>query len=1129
MKQLATIGCALALFALLPLSNALAQGTTASITGQVVDETGESLPGANIIAIHQPTGTQYGTATNPNGRYSILNMRVGGPYTIRASFVGYQSIEETGISLELDEKRSIDFALRPRTEEMDAVEVVARRNEVISKSRTGAATNVSQEQIDQLPTVSRSITDFTRLVPQAQGGGSLAGANDRYNTIQIDGATLDDVFGLGDAVPGSQAGAEPISLDAIQEFNVEIAPYDVRSSGFTGGLVNAVTKSGSNNFEGLLRVRGGSENTTGDFQGRSTGEFSRQTYVGQIGGPIITDKLFFFANAEVKRELSPENTRLGADLSGTDVFRADRNRVESIRSVLEDTYAYDAGGFSPIDQRQNDVKFLAKIDWNISDRHRLTVRNNYVNAIDDSGISRSNNTYSFENRQWVFRSRVNSLTTQLNSTLSDNMFNEARVTYTRIRDERDVQDIAFPDWDMDLGGGRSLVAGIDRFSQANRLDQDLFEFTNDFTYILGDHTLAAGTNNKLYSFSNLFIQDFFGSYTFEPFETPGGDEVTVDQAIANGQPLNYRYSYATQAAGTDRPEAEFSALQLSLYVQDEWQATEDLRLTIGLRGDVPLVPEEPTFNRTAFEAFGRSTSNVATGNVLWSPRIGFNYDQDLLGDDLSTQFRGGVGIFSGDPPYVWISNQFSNSGADLNRIDAQLQALDYTVDPEACRTAIDNGTADSSPACAYDSSRRFVPTDIGNNPTEQPLPTSAPFCEENPNSPRCSALLAPEQTTEINLIADDFKYPQSLRTNFAVDQQLPLGFVATLEGIYSKTLNNITFRNVNIAPPPEGAPRDGQYPIQTSLYGRPFYGTPGPSGTTNRVSGQFTNALLLENSNDGYEYSVTGQLQRRVAEGLSGSFSYTYSRARNVNNGTSSRAISNWQFNENLDVNNPRIGTADFELRHRILGTLNYTLNYAGRFGSTVGLVYEGRSGEPFSWIYDGNANGDTQGGNDLVYVPATETDVFLQSDNWDTMNAFITGNEALDEARGSVIRRNTDTAPWQNLLDVRFAQTIETLRGQRVEFSVDIENFLNLLNDDWGRIRTTSFNAVEAWDFEGYVLPDEVGTELNGRIVTQDDIGKPKVSFDEEVIRETLNGEIFNTSNIFSRWRMRLGIRYIF
>ena len=1109
---------------MLPVGSAVAQGTTASIRGTVVDASGEPLPGVNVVATHQPTGTRYGAATSPNGTYTILNMRVGGPYTVRASFVGYQTVERTEINLELDEKRQINFQLREQTAQLDEVEIVAERANVISKSRTGAATNVSEREIDRLPTVSRSITDFTRLVPQAGAGGSIAGANDRYNSIQIDGATLDDVFGLGDAVPGSQAGAQPISIDAIEEFNVQIAPYDVRSGGFTGGLVNAITKSGTNEFEGLVRFRGGTEGTTGDLDDVGTGEFNRTTTVAQIGGPIIEDKLFFFVNTELKRESSPLDTRVGASLDGPDVFPVQPSVLTDIRDIFQNVYGYDPGGINPIDQRQDDEKLLVKLDWNINDNHRLTVRNNLVNARDDSGIGRDADDFSFGNRLYVFRSRQNSFTTQLNSTLGDNMFNEARFVYTRIRDERDVQDAPFPDGTVDIGGGREALVGIGRFNQANRLDQDLFEFTNDFTYILGDHTLTAGTSNKLYSFSNLFIQDFFGSYDFESFTTPAQDTVSVEQAIRNGQPTSFQYSYATEAAGTNRPEAEFAAFQLGFYVQDEWQATDNLRLTLGLRADIPVLPDEPTFNPTAFETFGRSTADVASGNPLWSPRLGFNYDETLFGENLSTQVRGGVGIFSGDPPYVWVSNQYSNTGADINRIDAGFEGIDYTADPEACRA---NPSPDN-PACQYDPNQRFVPTDIGQNPSEQPLPVTAPFCQENPSDPRCSTLLQPEETTEINLISDDFKYPQTFRTNLAIDQEIPLGFVATLEGIYSKTVNNVTFRNINLQAPDIGAPTGGSYPIQESKYGRPFYGTPG-TNSTNRVNERFTNALLLENTNEGYEYSITGQLQRRAQEGLGGSLSYTYSRAKNVNNGTSSRAISNWQFNENLDVNNPRLGTADFELRHRVLATVNYSLEYLNRFSTTVGLVYEGRSGAPFSWIYDGNANGDTQDENDLVYVPETENDIFLESDNWELMNAFIEGNDALDEARGSVIRRNTDRQPWQNILDVRLAQSFETFDGQRVEFTFDIENFLNLLNDEWGRIRVTSFNNRLAWEFEDYVQPSDVGTELNGRIVTQDDVGKPRVSFDEETAREQLDGTGFFLANISSRWRMRLGVRYTF
>ena len=1094
-----------------PLGTVQAQGTTASITGTVIDaENEEPLPGVNVVAVHEPTGTEYGTATNPRGRFTIRGMRVGGPYTITASFVGYQTTRREDIQLQLDQTREIEFTLEQQTAEMEEVQVIGQRSDaVIDKDRTGAATNVSSQEIDNLPTIGRSLTDFTRLVPQAQGNGSLGGANSRYNSIQIDGATLDDVFGLGEAVPGSQAGAEPISLDAIQEFNINISPYDVTSSGFTGGQVNAITKSGSNEFEGSLRFKGGTEDFTGDLDGVGTGEFNQAYYVGTLGGPIIEDELFFFVSGELKRESSPLDTRVGTDLGGTNIFNEPTSRLESFQSIFQDTYNYDPGGFTPLTQREDNEKLLVKLDWNINNNHRLTLRNNYVNATDDAGITRSPEDFSFANRQYIFRSLQNSATATLNSTIGDNMFNEARFVYTRIRDERDVRDTGFPEMEVMLGGGRSLFAGIGRFNQANRLDQDLYEFTNNFTYELGEHSLTIGTSNKLYQFENLFIQDYFGSYTFSSFETPSGEEVSPQQALQNGQPSQYFYSYATEAAGTNTPLAEFSAFQLGGYVQDEWQALPSLKLTLGLRVDVPVLPNEPTFNPTAYEAYGRSTTDVASGNPLWSPRLGFNYDQDLLGDGLSTQIRGGIGIFSGDPPYVWVSNQYSNTGADLNRLAAGFGGIQYTQDPEACMNASDPS---SDPACQYDPDRRFVPEGIGDNPTEQPLPQNAPFCQENPGSDRCSALLEPEQTTEVNLIEDDFKYPQTFRTNIAIDQEMPLGLVATLEGIYSNSLNDVTFRDLNLEQ------------VNESKYGRPIYDGP--------VSDRFTNAIQLENTSKGYQYSLTGQLQRQVREGVGGSLSYTYNRATNVNNGTSSRAISNWTYNENKDVNNAGLGTADYEIRHRILGRMNYTLTYGDRFGTTIGIVYEGRSGEPFSWIYNGNANGDTGDGaaeNDLVYVPENRSDIFLESGNWDLMNAFIEGNEALDEARGSVIDRNTAQAPWQNILDLHLAQSIRTFDGQRMKVTLDVVNVLNLLNDSWGRIRNTSFNNIPAWSVEGYVQEGDVGSEVNGRIVSQDDVGKPRVSFSEQTARQDLNGEQFFVEDIPSRWRLRLGVKYTF
>jgi hypothetical protein len=1103
---------------------AQAQNTTASMTGTVVDENGDPLPGTNVLAVHQPTGTRYGVATGNNGQFTIQGMRVGGPYTVTASFVGYQETRRTGIQLQLDQTREINFQLQEQTAEMEEVEVIGRQTgAVIDMDRTGAATNVSEEEIDELPTIGRSISDFARLVPQSGGDGSLLGANDRFNSIQIDGATLNDVFGLGDAVPGSQVGAQPISLDAIKEFNVNLAPYDVRSSGFTGGQINAITKSGTNQFKGSLRFKGGDPlSYTGDLNGVGAGEFGQYFLTGTLGGPIIKDELFFFVTAEIRRQNNPLNTRVGTNLQGADVFDAPQSTVMEVKSIFQDTYGYNPGGTSPIDSREDNEKLLAKLDWNINQNHRLTLRHNYVDAIDNQSAPRGESTFSFSNRQIDFESTQNSTTLQLNSTFGSDVFNEALFVYTRILDNRKIKNQPFPSTTINLESGRGaiLLGGVDDLDQANRLEQNLFEFTDDFTYITGDHTLTVGTNNKLFQFENRFIRNFYGTYEFNSFVVPesrtpegmGVDSVSAVEAFRRGQPSSFEYSYSTAAAQSDQPTADFSALQFSGYVQDEWQVNSDLRLTLGLRLDVPVVPNEPTFNPTVFEAFGENTSEVASGNLLWSPRLGFNYERSLLGNDLSTQVRGGAGIFSGDVPFVWISNQFNNTGADINRIERS--SFDQP------KVFYGGGNPDGELP-----GRRFVPKNIGANPSAQPLPTSAPFCQENPGSNRCSELLSPVQKTSVNLVTSDFQYPQTFRTNLAVDQELPYGLVATLEGIYSNSINNVTFRDINLQAPEEGT--------EETKYGRPLYGAPGIDGrgSPNRVSENFTNVIELSNTNKGYKYNITGELQRNVREGLGGSIAYTYSRAKNTNDASASIAKSNWN-DASKDVNDPRVGTSQFELRHRVLGTLNYTFEYADRFRTTFGLVYEGESGSPKSWIYDGDdANGDGEQFNDLLFVPKDQDDIILESENWDLMNAFIESNEALDEARGSVVRRNTARAPWQHIVDVKFSQTIETFKGQTLKFTADIENFLNLLNDNWGLTEESFFGTLTGWNLQGYVQPSDVGTTADGRILTEDDVGKPRVSFSEDAVREQLSGERFTTSaaNIQSRWRLRLGVVYSF
>lgn len=1051
-------------------ATALAQGTTTgSIEGTIVDTAGDVLPGANIVAVHMPTGTQYGTSSRADGQYTIRNVRVGGPYEVRVTFIGFNAQIKEISNIELGERTVLDFELEEGSLELGEISVVAVADQIFNSDRTGASTNISSEEISRTPTISRSLGDFTRLTPQVTSGNSFGGANDRYNNILVDGATLNDVFGLGDATPGSQAGVgSPLSIDAIAEFNVDIAPFDVTNNGFTGGQVNAITKSGTNTFTGSAYFQTRNESFVGNFteNGETSSDFPEfsERYVGlNIGGPIVKDKLFFFANAEFRRETRPITTGI-AGSGAANIFDVSSDKFDEISNVFQTQYGYDPGGFSsPLDQDQDNDKLLLKLDYNINQNHNLTVRYNFVDAIDEDGIGRGRFGYDFSNRQYEFNSSQNSLVAQLNSKFGDNSYNELRVVYTRIRDSRDVVSSAFPEVEIEVlpqgaeEGDRpvEIVAGIDRFSQANSLDQDLYEITNNFTYINGNHEFTLGTNNQIFTFDNTFVQDAFGTYTFESIED-----------LRNGTPDAYRHSYLLPGGS---PTANFTGIQFGLYAQDKWSVTRDLTLTYGLRVDIPVLPDDPTFNPIVPNAFpGRSTDNVASGQVLWSPRLGFNWDAS--GGARTTQVRGGVGIFSGTPPFVWISNQYSNTGVDYGRV-----------------AVFGGGIPDDL---------RFSP-----DPNNQPSPL-------DPGS-----ALEGNDTSEINLISEDFKYPQSLKVNLAVDHEISRGLIATLEGVYSKGINDVVFENLNI------------FQSGESKYGRPFYGEAFGfgRGSLNLVDENFTNALLLKNSSDNYQYSITGSLEKRFDFGVTADLSYTYNRAENVNNGTSSRAISNWQFNENVDVNDPKLGTADFERRHRILGILSYQFGWAKRLATTFSLIYDGRSGTPFSWIYAGNANGDTQRFNDLIYVPASEDEIVLTSNNWNALDEWIRSEDSVNDFRGDHVDRNTAREPWTNFLDFRVSQQIRTVAGQSVEFSASMFNVLNFLNDEWGIRRGVSFNNYAVMNINGYVNDEFISENPQ---YGSDDLGKPIVSFDPE---DTTDEEIFSISDFSSRWQMQFTIRYNF
>jgi outer membrane receptor protein involved in Fe transport len=1083
-----------------------AQGvTTGAMNGFVNDKEGKPVPGSRVTATHLPSGSKYGSVVRANGQFNIPSVRVGGPYTVAVSALGFKAQEKTGLTIELGQNLRIDFVAVPEAVQLEAVQITAERSGVLNSGRTGAAQNVGKEQIERFPTISRNFQDFTKFTPQINGN-SVAGRNGRFNNIQIDGAQYNDLFGLGaSGQPGGQANSNPISLDAIEQFQVLVAPYDVRQGRFSGGGINAVTRSGTNKWEGSAFFFTRSQAFVGDLNETrylptsTVGEYRDSTVLRKLdnfnefqtgfrlGGPIIENKLFFFVNGEVTRRVQPF-----AQLALT---QRDPAQVQLLTDAARQvdqrlrTFGYDPGTLNPYDAVRPGLRLFGRLDWNISDQHKLTLRHNFVDASDDI-VTSGFGTVAFSNRNYRFLTNQNSTVVQLNSIFGGGddgpqMSNEAIIGYTRIRDKRPYIGASFPT--VAISGvvpGVTIAAGPENFSVANELDQDIFEITDNFTVFAGDHVITVGTQNEIVSFRNLFIRNLFGNYSFNSladFLSNRSSRLEFDFARQGFDPL-----FA----------ARFTAAQLSFYAQDEWTVSPQFKVTAGLRVDVPIFPNNPAYNITAdtirFNAgtaragqpFGIRTDRMPSATPLFAPRVGFNWD---VNGDRSTQIRGGVGLFTGRIPFVWISNQYSNTGVEFARV---------VFTPRS-------------------------PDTLAFNPTLNPFEPA--FARSIGN------------VTELNVISADFKMPQLLRVNAALDQQLPFGIVATLEGIYSQSLNEIFYSNPNIGPTGQqwgsGLPGfDGRrlYGTLSTALGSQRNATPSAQ-VGNFNTGPFNNVILLSNTSLGYSYMLTAQLQRQFENGLYANLAYTYGRSYDQNSGTSSQAVSQWGFNYTPDdPNSAPLSPSSFDRPHRVIGALSYRFEWLELFATTVSLFYEGTSGRTFSYIYDGDVNADGRGNNDLAYVPRDRNDIALVAVSgsgtttrivrasdavYDQLNAFIQRDDYLRTVRGRTTERNGAREPWVNQLDVRFMQEIKLPVG-RLEVTLDCENFLNLLNNTWGRVEQVSF-SYSLLRFEGAANAMQAPTL---GVPT----GTPMFSYSDR--RLPTNFADFN-----SRWRLQLGVRYVF
>ncbi len=1081
---------------LLPLT-VISQVTTSSLNGIVKNAKGETLSGATITVKNESTGAGFSLLTGADGMFDLNNIPPGGPYSIKISNVGYEEFVKTDINIPLGERFTIQTVLSPSNAELQLVTISAGRRGTTEK--TGASTNISNRQLQNLPNITRSITNLTRLTPQSNGN-SFAGMNNRYNNLTIDGSLFNNNFGRsGDGmIPGGATSA--ISIDAIDQIQVNISPFDVRQAGFTGGGINAVTRRGTNNWYGTAYGYYRNNKFNGDkVDGIEVSNADRnfQTFGASLGGPIIKDKLFFFVNFESEKRNQPGQT-LVAKTSPTDdnpqatgVLASD---LDNLKSYLINTYQYDPGDYQGYDFKTDNTKFLGRLDWNITSKHRLTLRYTQSETNDDDQInsssvtgvsaSRINNTrrgafstggMSYSGSNFKNNTLVKSIVGEINSNLTSGIANQLIASYTDNQLKR-VPNSTMPFADIMKDANNVYISiGTDLFSYQNSISDKAFNVADNITIKLGKHSLTGGASFEALSFANSFTSAGGpGYYRYNSLESFLNNEAPSVFAVAY-DPNNPK--------GIKIPEAKFS--QLGLYVQDLWTVSDKIKVTYGLRLDKPFYPYTPPSN-PAVEAvtFRDEDGNPESfdlskwpeANLLISPRLGFTYDVE---GNKSMIIRGGTGVFTGRIPFIWLVNQVGDDGVVR---------------------AIYQPTGDELTGIRYNADRT---TYIPSNPP--PVGTSIP-----PNS-------------SFSAVAKGFKMPQVWRSTLAMDKRFATDFLFTIEAIYTKQINNVYFRNANLG--------DATGNLGGIADKRPVYAT--------RLNNEVNQMIVLDNTNKGSSFSLTGQLQKSFSKNWEGGIAYTYTLAQEVAIGSSDQSGSG--FNTNNIINNPNrpeLGPSNYSIPHRVIANASYRFSYANqKLATTIGFFYAGQSQERYTFRYGADINGDGQS-NDMIYIPASPSEIqfvegfkvgsganavtYTAQEQSDAFFNFIKNDKYLNKHKGQYIEKYGATLPWIHSLDLRVMEDFTIMAGDKkhtIQLSLDAINFLNLLNSSWGYKYSYTFGTFQDMGILGTPSSsNNTGSEAFDR-------QNPKYTFDPSGPEKAYQPNYSTTST----WGLQLGLRYIF
>ncbi|MEI6739248.1 MAG: carboxypeptidase regulatory-like domain-containing protein [Gemmatimonadaceae bacterium] len=1068
---------------------AFAQVTTGAMTGTVSTERG-ALAGARVMAVHEPSGTTYQATSRADGRFTIPGMRVGGPYTVSALALGYEKTTQRGLEVTLGATTDVTFSLKVTAVTLTGVQVTASGGS-LSSNVTGAATTITKEALQALPTIGRTITDFTRLTPQS-AGSSFAGQDNRLNNFTLDGSAFNNSFGLG-SQPGARTGVSPIPIDAIEQLQVNVAPFDVRQGSFTGAGVNAVTKSGTNEFKSsvyyTLRNQGlQGDSTAGLFFNKGTYKFAQPG--GWVSGPIIRNKLFFFVNYDEDALNLPATTytaNTGTQPITGNVTRVLQSDLDQLSKYLKDNFGYETGPYQGYNFQIPSQRFIGKIDYNINERNKFSLRYSMLNSQSDQPVSNSGsfgnsaggrinnaNSMSFSASNYAIMENIRSTIGELNSQIGSNMSNQIIAGVTSNDESRKYKGSFFPLVDILNNGSNYVSFGFEPFTPSNILTYKTLQFQDNFTIYADKHEFAFGISAQKYNSENGFAPGLQSGYVYNSladFYTDANDYLANKGRTASPVTLRrFQVRYAN-IPGQTTPLQPLEVYTYGGYAQDDWRVTKNLKVTYGLRFDLP------SFSNTAFanpqadalsfrdqagKTVSYSSGKLPNANLLISPRVGINWDAK---GDRSFVVRGGTGIFSGVPPYVWVSNQLGNTGVLTGLIDqSNTKAYPFNPDPAKYKPA----TVTGAPAAAY----------------------------------------------ELDVADPKYTFSQVWRTDIAVDHKLPFGFVGTLEALYNREMNGAYYINANLPAPV------GNF---TGADQRMRWNT---ANNANRINPNISAAFVLSNANTGYSYNLAASLERQFRDGLFVKAAYSYGVSKNSFD-PGSTASSNWGANATAnDPNNPGVQFSQYSPGHRAFLALSYRHEYF-KFGATsISLFTQGFTQGNTSYTFSADANGDGAT-NDLIYIPRNASEMnfqqyavttngvtrtFTVAEQQAVWESYIQQDKYLNSRRGQYAVRNAVFLPVMFRSDLGITQELfQNLGGKRNTLSLrlDILNLDNLINKKWGAgTRLVSSQPL---------LPQ--GPDANGALLYRlRNIGT-----------DLLSTSYQHTANSADVWRMQLGLRYTF